>query len=82
MLALPEFFAVIKAFRKGTGRTETGVSSWLFNDGKRLRTVRRGGDIGVRKVTTALNQLSRAWPRGIEWPRGIRRPQPKKRSLQ
>jgi hypothetical protein len=46
----------------------------LFNDGKRIGLLRRGGDIGSRRLQEALQWLSDHWPAGAEWPSDIPRP--------
>lgn len=74
MVTIEHFFQLVERFAEGKGLSESTVSLRLFNDGQRLKLLREGGDLGVRKVDTAIQFMSDNWPEGVAWPRHIKRP--------
>ncbi|MCZ7564725.1 MAG: hypothetical protein M5U08_13875 [Burkholderiales bacterium] len=50
------------------------LSSRMFNDGKKLGAIERGGDIQVRRCERAIRWLSDNWPATTPWPAEIERP--------
>ena len=46
----------------------------MFNDGKRIGLLRKGGDIGSRSLVIAFQWLSDHWPAGAVWPDDVPRP--------
>jgi len=75
MVDIEQFFDLVNRYAKAKDISEATVSIQLFNDGKRMRVLRGGGDVGVRKVERAVRQLSDNWPEGkVAWPREVRRP--------
>jgi len=74
MASMDQFFRLVERFAEAKGITESTASVHLFNDGKRLRLLREGGDLGVRKMEDAIQYLSDHWPEGTGWPREIKRP--------
>jgi hypothetical protein len=60
----------------GTGLAVSTVATRIFNDGKELKRLHCGGDIGVRRYARALQWFSDHWPAGVAWPEGIARPEP------
>ena len=75
MLTVDHLLRVIDAFRAKREGSDARVSAFLFNDGKRVRLLREGGDVGSRHLASALRWLSDNWPEGAEWPEGIDRPE-------
>jgi len=74
MNSVDAFLALIDIYRTSTGLAEATVSSRLFNDGKRIASIRDGSDIGVRRLSTAMNWISDNWPPDANWPDHIQRP--------
>lgn len=71
---LDKFFAVLEAYMDARRLSESRVSTLVFGAGHRILLVRKGGDIGARKVDAALRWFSANWPDGAEWPAGVERP--------
>lgn len=76
MTDMTQFLRLVAAYGKATGLAESTISSRLFDDGKRLRMLRDGRDVGIRKVQVAVAWLSDNWPADHPWPSDIPRPQP------
>lgn len=68
ILALTEAYA---AFRH---LSESRVSTLVFGDGTRLKHLRLGGDMGVRRLERGVSWLSARWPEGLAWPSDVPRP--------
>lgn len=75
MVDIKQFLELVKRFGEVKGLAETTVSLRLFNDTRRLRILREGGDLGVRKAEVAVRYMSDQWPAGVAWPKGIKRPE-------
>lgn len=75
MIRLDQLFTLVEAFGAATGLAEATVSTRLFNDGDRINTLRKGGDLGNRKTEKAWRWLSDNWPDGRPWPDDVPRPQ-------
>lgn len=76
MLTVAALTSVVSVYCQSSGLAEATVSSRLFNDGKRLSEVRRGADIGIRRVERAMQWMSENWPDGADWPGDVPRPRP------
>lgn len=75
MNTIDAFLALVDRYGAFAGVAEATVSSRLFNDGKRIASIRRGSDVGVRRLLVALEWLSDHWPDDAEWPELVPRPQ-------
>ncbi|MGX9981157.1 hypothetical protein [Methylobacterium fujisawaense] len=76
MLTADHLLTVVDAYREARGLSDSRVSTLLFNDGKRLRLVRNGGDVGSRHLAAAFRWLSENWPEAAVWPVDVPRPLP------
>jgi len=76
MLTIGALMKLVETYCHISGLAEATVSSRLFNDGKRLSEIRKGADVGVRRIERAVRWLSENWPEGAEWPASVPRPQP------
>ncbi|GJE41272.1 hypothetical protein AEGHOMDF_0434 [Methylobacterium soli] len=76
MLTADHLLTVVDAFRSVRGVSDSRVSTLLFNDGKRIRLLREGGDIGSRFLAAAFQWLSDRHWKAAAWPEGIARPEP------
>jgi len=77
MVNIEQFFQLVERYAAVKGLSESTVSLRLFNDGQRLKIMRDGGDLGLRKTAAAVQQMSDDWPEGVAWPKGIKRPRTK-----
>lgn len=71
---LRPLLAVVDAYETATLASDTTVSSRIFNDGKKIGSLRTGADIMTRKYNAALVWFSANWPEGAVWPEGVSRP--------
>ena len=67
---------VVSAFAAVTGKSDSTISSRLFDDGKKIAALRAGGDITLGRYHAALRWLSDNWPDDAEWPVDVPRPAP------
>ena len=74
MLTIEHLLTVVDAFRDARGVSDSRVSTLLFNDGKRITTLRKGGDIGSRSLAAAFQWFSDHWPEPAKWPADVQRP--------
>jgi hypothetical protein len=74
MTSLEAFLDLIDRYCCSVKLAEATVSSRLFNDGKRVASLRAGSDIGIRRLHQALQWLSEHWPTDLDWPDSINRP--------
>jgi hypothetical protein len=75
---IPDFLRLVEAYCIATELAEATVSTRIFNDGKAIESIRRGRDVGVNRLNTAILLLSEKWPAKAKWPKGIERPEPVK----
>jgi hypothetical protein len=76
MSTIDAFLAVVDAYRDALNVSDGSVSSRLFNAGHRISQIRAGSDIGVRRLSEALQWLSDNWPVNAVWPDHVERPLP------
>jgi hypothetical protein len=76
MQTIETFLKVVERFVQASGLAETTLSSRLFNAGHRISQIRAGSDIGVRRLSEALQWLSDNWPGDALWPEDVARPLP------
>ncbi|WP_307289573.1 hypothetical protein [Kaistia geumhonensis] len=74
MLSIDAFLRLVDAYCAASGLAVSTLSTRLFNDGKRISTLRAGRDIGARRMEAALAKLSSLWPSDLGWPADIPRP--------
>jgi hypothetical protein len=75
VIRLDHFLSLVDAYRKATGLAEATISTRVMKDGKRLRELRAGRDIGVRRLEEAITWFSDHWPKDAPWPADIPRPE-------
>ncbi len=76
MIRLDQLFTLVETFGAATGLAEATISTRLFNDGDRIKSLRNGGDLGNRKTERAWKWLSDNWPSEKPWPANVPRPEP------
>jgi hypothetical protein len=75
MLNITHLILLAEEYGRLEAVEEKTVSSRVFSDSKKLRSLRAGSDITVSRYNAALQWLSVHWPVDADWPRGIPRPQ-------
>ena len=68
---------VVDAYCAATNRAESTVSTLFFGAGHRVRQLRDGADMGVRRVARAMAKFDAEWPADARWPAGVPRPSAK-----
>lgn len=76
MSTIDAFLRLTEAYCAAVGIAEATLSTRLFSDGKRIAEVRRGSDIGSRRLSRAVEWLSANWPDDLDWAADIARPPP------
>lgn len=74
MISEADLLAVIDAYAKSMGLSDSVASFRLFGDSKRVGAMRSGATITVRRLNDTLIFLSSNWPRKAKWPKGVCRP--------
>lgn len=75
MDVLESLFRLTDAYRAARSLSDARVSTLVFGAGHRIRSLRAGGDIGVRRLHAAFEWFSVHWPKGAAWPEGVPRPE-------
>ncbi|AGF74850.1 hypothetical protein BAnh1_09780 [Bartonella australis AUST/NH1] len=81
MLKIAHLLKIIDAYRIATGLTDSSVSTYVFNSGKRICNLRKGRGIEVKTFNHAFYWFSDHWPEGVQWPSDIPRPSLKEESV-
>lgn len=68
------FLSLVEIYCRTSGLAEATVSTRIFNDGKAIEQIRKGRDVGVNRLDTAVRWLSDNWPAKTPWPAGVSRP--------
>lgn len=74
MNAIEMLLRVADAYAAARSLSESRVSTLVFGEGTRLAHLRRGGEMGARRVERGLEWLSANWPDGAAWPAEVVRP--------
>jgi len=73
---ITRLISLIERYCEVTGIAEATLSSRVFRDGKRVSAIRAGSDVGVRRMSMAVQWFSDNWPGSADWPDGVPRPEP------
>ena len=76
MAEISDLLKLIDGYCTAVGNAESTVSTRFFGAGHRVRQLRDGSDMGVRRIARAIEQFSREWPADAEWPADVPRPAP------
>jgi hypothetical protein len=76
MTAIIQLLTLVDAYRAATDLAEATVSSRVFFDGKRIASLRSGGDVGAMRLDRAIQWFSDNWPANAVWPADVPRPAP------
>lgn len=71
---IDQLFAVSDTYCAATKRSESRVSTMIFNHGNRMKNLREGKDMGVRILEGAFQWFSDHWPSDAVWPSSVPRP--------
>ena len=74
MITADDLLKLFPPFCEARRISEARLSMLLFNDGKRIKALRLGGDIGSRRLSEAFQWFSDNWPDEAEWPADVPRP--------
>ena len=74
MQQIAHLLSVADAYKAALGIEDTTVSARVFNDSKKLASLRSGSDITVGRFNAAMRWFSTNWPDDARWPAGIHRP--------
>lgn len=74
MNAIDHLLAVADAYAAARGLSESRISTLAFGEGTRLGHIRRGGEMGARRVSRGIEWFSQNWPDDAKWPRFVARP--------
>lgn len=61
-------------YLRATGTKDVTLSFWVFNDSKKLTSLRAGSDITLGRFNAALRWFSEHWPENANWPDEVARP--------
>lgn len=77
MMLRDQLLACADAYVAAMGIAPATLSTWLFNDGRRLARMAGGGDIGTVHFERVMGWFADHWPETARWPDGVpRRPRP------
>lgn len=62
---IDDFITLCEDASSAMGIREATLSKRMLNDGKRLSMIRRGKDIGARRLQNAVSWISTNWPQGF-----------------
>ncbi|RCL03073.1 MAG: hypothetical protein JSC189_000400 [Candidatus Tokpelaia sp. JSC189] len=74
MIKISHLLKIIDVYRSSTGLADSSISTYVFNDGKKIRDLRKGAEISVRRFNNAFHWFSDHWPCDVEWPDEVERP--------
>lgn len=74
MITELNFLSVVDAFLVAKNWKDATLSSYVFNDGKKITQLRSGKTITLTRLNDALRYLSLNWPENAEWPETVQRP--------
>lgn len=74
MSPIEALLRIVETYCEATSVAEATLSSRVFFDGKRIADIRRGSDMGVRRLEKAMLWFSQNWPEGATWPEDVPRP--------
>lgn len=76
MIELSHLLELFDEYQRATGLAESTISKRVFNDGKKLASLRADNDISTKRFNVTFQWLSDNWPEGAKWPAKINRPYP------
>lgn len=69
-----DIIALADTFARSTGLARSTLSTRVFQDGKVIDRLMRGGDLTTLRAAKAGEWFAAHWPDGIEWPPAVVRP--------
>jgi hypothetical protein len=76
MPSIDDLFRAVDAHREASKLSEARLATLMLGSGQSLTRLKQGADIGVRRLSEALQWLSDHWPDGAVWPPEVSRPPP------
>lgn len=74
MSFISQLVMVADAFCAACKLSRSRVSTLIFNDGKALDRLARGGDLYTASYQRAMKWFSEHWPADVAWPSDVPRP--------
>ncbi|WP_309083750.1 hypothetical protein [Chelativorans sp.] len=74
MIEIAHLLRLADEYSRATGTKDVTLSFWVFNDSKKLASLRGGADITLGRYNAALRWFSDHWPACAQWPSGVARP--------
>lgn len=74
MNAIDMLLRVSDAYASARSLSESRVSTLAFGEGTRLGHLRKGGEMGARRVARGIAWFSENWPEAAKWPADVPRP--------
>lgn len=74
MIEISHLLKVINSYQAATGLTDSSVSTYVFNDGKKIARLRHGKGIDIRRFNYAFQWFANHWPENEPWPPEVPRP--------
>ena len=74
MVTAQDILSLAEAYATAHGLELVTVSSRVFNDGKKLSSIKDGSDLTLKRALHALRWFSDQWPDHLDWPETIDRP--------
>ena len=74
MSAIDHLLKLADRYRQLTGLGQSALSWRVFGDTKKLKALRDGADIQVKRLEKAMQWFSDNWPAQADWPEGVVRP--------
>lgn len=71
---IAQLISIAESFALKAEISLSAVSSRVFNDGKKIASLKNGGDITVTRWHNAIVWFSENWPDEADWPKDIDRP--------
>jgi hypothetical protein len=71
-----QLLLLARLYGQATSLSAARISTIVFNDGKTIDRIGRGGDIRTGSFERAVWWFSDHWPDGLPWPDGVHRPSP------
>jgi hypothetical protein len=74
MIELSDLLALFDEYQRATGLADSTISTKVFNDGKKLTSLRANKDISTKRFNVGVQWFADNWPEGAVWPVSVPRP--------
>jgi hypothetical protein len=74
MMEISHLLALFDEYQRATTFADSTISTKVFNDGKKLTSLRADKDISTKRFNIAMQWFSDNWPENAVWPAEVPRP--------